>query len=284
MTPFSLTAWSIKCMASQYPPETHGGTVTSWVPITTVWPSQSGCDQSFWSYVPSTIAGWDPGYGMSVDASVSCLPEAATTWWNQERLGVNRQTVMSIGPITCPEAYTTAMTSAQDATSTLVACCPLGYAFADLLQFGNTGQCVTDLKPGQVITYAVRDKVNSWFLTTLSIKSSTTAAGIPVNGWNVATVTSSMPSSTTSNTPTAIATASQSTDISSDNSSSGMSRNAKIGIGVGVSLGFLGLAALFAGTFWLFRRRSSQAREAKAQPNLPIARERKPILTELPAH
>lgn len=111
-------------MATQYPPETHGGVVTSWLPITTAYPTQKGCDQSFWSYVPTVIAGWDPGYGISVDPNLSCLPEAATGWWDQERLGRNTETRYSVGPITCPEAFTTATASAQDATSTLIACCP----------------------------------------------------------------------------------------------------------------------------------------------------------------
>ncbi|ERF72717.1 hypothetical protein EPUS_04770 [Endocarpon pusillum Z07020] len=248
-------------MASQYPPETHGGVVTSWVPITTAWPSQSGCDQSFWSYVPSTIAGWDPGYGISVEPTLSCLPEGATAWWNQARLGPNSNTKISIGPIVCPEAYTTATTSAQDATSTLVACCPSGYTFARLLQDGNTGECVSELNPGQVITYAVRNQFQSWFLTTLSLESSTTIAGIQLNGWNVATVSSSAIPSTTTASPT--------TDTSSGNTSSDISENTKIGIGLGVSLGTLGLAALFAGIYWLFRRRIlSRVREAKAQPIL----------------
>ena len=64
-------------------------------------------------------------------------------------------------------------------------------------------------------------------------------------------------------------TASQPTDTSSGNTLSDNSENTKIGIGLGVSLGILGLAALFAGIYWLFRRRQlSRVREAKAQPIL----------------
>ena len=51
-----------------------------------------------------TLAAWDPGYGISVDTKVKCVPSAETTWWDQFRLGLNSLTVVSLGPITCPSA------------------------------------------------------------------------------------------------------------------------------------------------------------------------------------
>jgi len=111
-------------MAAAKEPETNLGVVTSWVPITTAYPSVQGCDQLYWSVVANTVAAWDPGYGLDV-ADSSCLPRAATTWWDQDRIGRNPETVLSIGPITCPEAYHTAKTSVKDSSSTLVGCCPL---------------------------------------------------------------------------------------------------------------------------------------------------------------
>jgi len=112
-------------MASDKPPETNGKTVTSWIPITSAYPSQPLCPDLFWSYVPNTIAAWDPGYGISVDdGSHSCHPKAVTTWWDAERLGHNTLTTVSLGPFTCPQAYFTAKTSVKDTSSTMVACCP----------------------------------------------------------------------------------------------------------------------------------------------------------------
>lgn len=111
-------------MASAKAPETNDGVVTSWMPITTAHPSVNGCSDLIWSYVANTVAAWDPGYGLDV-ADSQCLPKPATTWWDQDRLGKNTETVMSIGPITCPEAYFTAKTSVKDSSSTLVACCPV---------------------------------------------------------------------------------------------------------------------------------------------------------------
>jgi hypothetical protein len=30
----------------------------------------------FWSYVQGTLAAWDPGYGISIDTNVKCVPPA----------------------------------------------------------------------------------------------------------------------------------------------------------------------------------------------------------------
>ena len=109
---------------SFYPPETNGGTLTSWIPVGTTFPSQSGCESLYWSVVVGTLAVWDPGYGISVDTNVKCLPPAATTWWNQNNLGVDSLTRVSLGPITCPSDYTTGTTTIRNQFSTFVACCP----------------------------------------------------------------------------------------------------------------------------------------------------------------
>jgi hypothetical protein len=109
---------------SIYPPETHSGIVTSWIPVGTAFPSSSGCESLYWSFVPNTLAAWDPGYGISVDTNVKCVPPAETTWWDQNRLGVNSLTIVSLGPITCPSAYTTVTTTIENQSSTFVACCP----------------------------------------------------------------------------------------------------------------------------------------------------------------
>jgi len=109
---------------STYAPETHGGTVTSWVPLTTSFSVPEGCETSYWSVVANTLAAWDPGMGISADLDLRCQPAAATQWWDQDRLGKNSLTQMSIGPITCPSGYSTATTRVDDQTSTFVACCP----------------------------------------------------------------------------------------------------------------------------------------------------------------
>lgn len=108
-----------------YPPETDGGTVTSFIPLTTAWASSSGCESYFRLNGPSLMA-YDPGYGLEIDKDVRCAPPAVTTWWEQGLLGGGGEyhTAVSIGPMTCPEAFSTVVTSAKDGTSTLAMCCP----------------------------------------------------------------------------------------------------------------------------------------------------------------
>jgi hypothetical protein len=109
---------------SVYPPETHGGIVTSWVPLTTAFAQSRGCEDLAWSVVLDTLAVYDPGYGLTVDPNIRCVPPAVTTWWNQDRLGANSLTKLSIGPITCPSSYSTGTTIIENESSTFVACCP----------------------------------------------------------------------------------------------------------------------------------------------------------------
>jgi hypothetical protein len=71
-------------MSAAHPPETSGGTVTSWLPLTTAWPSSQPCFSSFLAYndfAEGAIAYFfDPAYGIIVDANMRCLPPEATAW------------------------------------------------------------------------------------------------------------------------------------------------------------------------------------------------------------
>lgn len=114
-------------MSDFYPAETNGGDVTSWIPLTTTWPSSSGCDSSFRLNGPSLVA-FDPGYGLEIDTAVKCQPPAVTTWWEQGLLGkgaFSGHTAVSILPLTCPESFSTVATSIKDQSSTLAMCCPV---------------------------------------------------------------------------------------------------------------------------------------------------------------
>jgi hypothetical protein len=117
-------------MANVYPPETNDGVVTSWVPLTTTFTPSVGCESKFRLNGPSLVA-YDPGYGLDIDARVKCAPPAVTTWWEQGRLGKGRlgkgnddgHTAASIGPLTCPNAWSTVATSVSG-SSTHAMCCP----------------------------------------------------------------------------------------------------------------------------------------------------------------
>lgn len=110
---------------TSYPAETNSGTVTSYLPLTTAWPSSSGCASIYRLNGPSLVA-WDPGYGLDVNSDVVCDAPEVTTWWEQGLLGNGGTlpTRISLGPFTCPEAFSTMKSSVKDASSTLVMCCP----------------------------------------------------------------------------------------------------------------------------------------------------------------
>lgn len=111
-------------MASvSYPPSTLSGTVTSWLPITSAWPSVAECQTLVWQNPEATQFEDidDPGYGIDVNSDLTCLPPVATQWWEQTQGAV---TTYSLGPLVCPEAYFTANTSTNGPSSTWVACCP----------------------------------------------------------------------------------------------------------------------------------------------------------------
>lgn len=90
-----------------YPAETNNGVVTSWIPLSTAWPSSSGCADSFRLDGLSLMA-FDPGYSLNVNPSVTCEPPEVTTWWEQGLLGggdSSGHTAVSIGPLVCPESF-----------------------------------------------------------------------------------------------------------------------------------------------------------------------------------
>jgi len=110
-----------------HPPEVNAGVTTSWLPMSTPWVSIAGCESSFWKVIPTVLAGWDPGYGTFVQPGLSCHPPQVTTWWDENHLftDINTQaTQFSLGPVVCPQAYSTVHTSVNDGASTFVACCP----------------------------------------------------------------------------------------------------------------------------------------------------------------
>ncbi|KAI1081322.1 hypothetical protein F5B20DRAFT_535628 [Whalleya microplaca] len=234
-------------------PETNKGVVTSWIPVASAHPDQAGCSDYMWKYVPETLAAWDPGYGVEVKRDATCLPREATAWWLQERaLPQNTETVYSLGPVTCPQAYYTATKSVQDASSTYVACCPLNYDFIKFQANGATGECTSELKVGDSVTYAERES-GSWKITTSSVSTSTNVAGIQVNGWTFATATGS------SGDGTSGCAASATQDVG--NSTCGLGNQPSgataAGIGIGVGLGVAGLAALGASLFMYYKARKA---------------------------
>ena len=116
------SAWH-SAMSSQtaYAPETTTGTTTSYMALTTTFTPPVECKSAYmWE---ERFVVYDPAYGVSVDTNLACGPGAFTTWWMQGHLGKG-DTRISIGPLTCPEDWSTVASSIRSKSSTLQMCCP----------------------------------------------------------------------------------------------------------------------------------------------------------------
>ncbi|KAF2432640.1 hypothetical protein EJ08DRAFT_125819 [Tothia fuscella] len=237
-------------------PEVVQGTTTSWLPVTTAFPSVAGCDSAFFLFPgqPFPVA-YDPGYGYFAGGTLRCLPPAATSWHEQEHQAPDGYTSLSIRPIVCPQAFTTAVTEVRDVSSTLVMCCPSGYDLRGGQPGRVTGACQSTLTSGQVISYTASDPLSNWITTKTTVTSSQYMNAVAMRGWNVG-------SSTTSSSGSASRTSTgspQSSSVSGTGKpSSGLSTGAKAGIGVGVALGVVGLLCLLAAVFLVKRKSKRQ--------------------------
>ncbi|KAB8234047.1 uncharacterized protein BDW43DRAFT_66959 [Aspergillus alliaceus] len=249
-----------------YPGETNGGTVTSFIPLTTAWPASSGCASYFRLNGPSLMA-YDPGYGLEINTDVICGPPALTTWWEQGRLGGGGpyHTAVSIGPLTCPEDFSTVVSSVKDSSSTLAMCCPSEYYLADGSPGKIQGNCLSRVSSGMILTYASTPSGDStaWKIVTTTLSKSSTVGAIAVVGWNIkfpGTTTSTTASTTSINKSTsASATPSISSEIAtsttSSTSGSDLTTGTKVGIGVGVGVGALGVIALLVALYFYTHRK-----------------------------
>ncbi|KFX98949.1 hypothetical protein O988_04109 [Pseudogymnoascus sp. VKM F-3808] len=227
---------------------------TSWLPVTTAFSAPAACSSIIWGAHAPWLALNDPGYGLSVDPNLTCLPPPATSWWQNDNPSIE----YSIGPtIVCPQAYTTATTSIRD-SSTFVACCPSNYALNEIAGHGSAIQCQSFIDVGDVVTivdyktFTSDNQLNSAWVTAVSTATDNVVVdGIQMNGWifdESSTQSSSSPTSTSSGSESAT-TGSGSTSATSTNSglastpttstseptSGGLSSGTKIGLGVGVA-------------------------------------------------
>lgn len=105
--------------------ETSAGLTTSWVPLTTAGPTYSPeCASAIYLNPQNnaSIGAFDPWYGQHVNTALRCQLPQQTTWWDQVDLAAS--TLWNLGPLACPNGYTTATTSSFNAYSTILACCP----------------------------------------------------------------------------------------------------------------------------------------------------------------
>ncbi|KAK6615402.1 hypothetical protein H4I95_00554 [Botrytis cinerea] len=265
---------------SRYPAaEGTAGVVTTWLPLTTVYPIVPSCKTELYSPNNLTqIYAYDPNQN-ALTFATKCWPSEARSWWNQD---TSAAAVTSLGPFLCPEAYTVVVTTVVNSGSTLSGCCPSGYALWFLSSQPYPGECTSTITSGATITY-----VSSWtpaadgYTTITTVLDSDHAVqAVQINGYNfdgnsaVPTVTafsSSASSSSTSgsvsksgtaasgSTPISSGAAATSTSSpsasSSSSSNSGLGTGAKIGIAVGIAVGVVAIAALIGTLFFMKRRR-----------------------------
>ncbi|TGO18156.1 hypothetical protein BTUL_0012g01010 [Botrytis tulipae] len=262
------------------PPASEGtnGVVTTWFPLTTVYPIVPSCKTELYSPNNLTqIYAYDPNHN-AVKFTTKCMPSEARSWWNQD---TSAETITSLGPFLCPEAYTVAFTSVIHTVSTLSGCCPSGYAFLNLLSPPFANQCTSIITSGATIEY-----VTTWYKGTSGYKTITAVLdsdhevhAVQINGYNfdgnsaVPTVTAFSSSSTSGSasksetaafgsTPSSSGAGATSTSAvsspptsDSSNSSSGLGTGAKIGIAVGIAVSVAIIAALIGTIFFMRRRR-----------------------------
>ncbi|KAB8276366.1 hypothetical protein BDV30DRAFT_235819 [Aspergillus minisclerotigenes] len=170
------------------PMETIDKRVTSWLPLTSNWNLPSGCSTSF-HINAAALTAFDPGYGLEGDPSVRCVPPEIVASSKQAALG-QPDTLISLGPLTCPDYLYTAGISVKDGSSTLAVCCPSGYIreIASLDAQMN-GDCLSSVSSNMVLTFGSTAPEGSrgWIIVTTTLTTSSTVRAMAVMGWNIDT-------------------------------------------------------------------------------------------------
>ncbi|KAM0327665.1 hypothetical protein ACHAQA_005958 [Verticillium albo-atrum] len=240
------------------PPEVNGDLTTVWIPLETAYPSHASCGSLFWrldKQDDTPIVAWDPGYELWVDPSASCQPPAVSSWWHAEdRADDIILTRWSLGPLVCPEAYTTATTSDAGGGSTLVGCCPSDYSFVSFVGPNRMGECTSDIRPNQVITWAepVSAMSGKWEYTSFAPEISS-VFGLHINGW----VFNAVDAEETAAPGTSGDRGSQ----GGGGGGGGGWSTTKMVVAVGVPLGVLALAGLALALFFYRRRARPETSE-----------------------
>ncbi|KAA8575514.1 hypothetical protein MFRU_002g00380 [Monilinia fructicola] len=166
-----------------------GATITTWLPLSTPWPSTAACSSLV--YVGSgkdagRIFGWDPLYQAVLDTgSPRCFAEEMVTWWFQPS-----SAIISLGPtFHCPAAYSTVATSVHSAGVTQVFCCPNDYKLSTLNPSHPPGdypnQCMSTLTSGEILKYQTPTG-GIYQPTSLTVSETLLVHGEHINDWNIA--------------------------------------------------------------------------------------------------
>lgn len=119
---------------------------------------------------------------------------------------------------------------------------------------GDTGQCTSKIAEGDIVSYLTQDQ-GTWTTEVSTVTSETSVVGVQINGWKFAEETTAPTPGTGSVTLAASSQTASADAVVPQSEAFGTS--AKIGIGVGVSLGVTGLVALGAGLLMMYRARKA---------------------------
>ncbi|KAH8667617.1 hypothetical protein BGZ60DRAFT_564800 [Tricladium varicosporioides] len=249
-----------------HPPLTFAGTTTTYLPLTSAWPSINQCNSDIYWIPDGSAVIYDPSIGAS-NTLLRCLPPEATQWWLQSK-PTPQFTVTSLGPVVCPQAYTTAFTRIEGEGTTLVACCPTNYIFTELqtpLYTGSKGQCISSLTSGQKFIFytASAGSFGPWILSTSIWGTPSTQTGsvhaVPINGYVFATTSLTSGVGASSTSMSSIIGPAKATIATSGSGNvggnTGLSPGEKAGIGVGAALIVLLLIMIGLGALWFVRSR-----------------------------
>ncbi|KUJ18584.1 uncharacterized protein LY89DRAFT_717173 [Mollisia scopiformis] len=242
--------------------EINNGTVTSWLPLTTAWPSLADCSSQIYTW-DGTIMVFDPTFREDQDnTDLYCQPSQMTESWTQSHQ-TPQLTTTSLEGLACPDMYTTVWSSPVNTASEYVVCCPKSFTPANpkiRAPATDSAFCLSTLTSGQAMSIYINSSSgsDSWFVhSTTTFKSGGTVSAPQINGYAFLTTSSS--SSTDTGSVTSSISSSSTSTSATGGSSSGLSTGAKAGIGVGVAVGALGAMALAGALFLLRRYRKRQS-------------------------
>ncbi|PVH78438.1 hypothetical protein DL98DRAFT_656147 [Cadophora sp. DSE1049] len=277
-----------------HPPITASGTITTFIPLSTAWPSLSQCSSLFVIPVNETLLqmyAFDPGYGLNQGGiAKSCQPPEVTAWWKQAQ-GETTRTELGGHTMICPEANTTAAVIPANSFTTRIACCPSDYTFFTWANAPFPSQCTSSLPP-QLLTYVqpVLGLGPDWTTATSALTTQSGVIAVQVNGFLFASASSTGSFSTTFVSPSSTSTgtsalktieqisstsATLSTITSSPNSAipsnspsdGGMSRGDKISLGVGLGVGVPTLIVAIIGIAIKFLPKRRKIPETRVENN-----------------
>lgn len=282
---------------------TVDGATTSYLPLTTAWPSAGpDCASGLYHQIGGNFMGWDPWYMQDVDTRLStCWPPEASTWWTQAALPTT-----VLGPVfTCPEAYYEAYTSTLDSHTTQTICCPSHYRLnvPDFARATFPSQCTSTVTAQQSLTWEDQFKIPetdgstwSWTITSTVVPegSTFTVFGWPVNGLNVVASSTAAPTSSAGSDATDVTGSASMPSSTSSAATSSSDGSSNLGVIIGATVGVVvGVFLIAIGAFLLWRKRRAGRRRARAPEQLQkteaygtLATESKSLSTlqsELPA-